>query len=191
MTKRRIFSVRELAYAALFTALTAVCAWISVPFGQIAFTMQTFAIFLACGLLPTKTALLSVFAYIILGAAGVPVFSGFRGGAGVLLGVTGGYIVGFLFSVLTTGPLVSLCEKRGLKGFARYALEAAAMLAGLFVCYAFGTAWFMLVYASGAEKSISLAFALSTCVVPYIAPDILKIALAILLTERLKKHIKL
>ena len=83
----RSLSARDIAMIAMGVALTAVCSWISIPL-TVPFTMQTFAIFLACGLLPTKTALLSVFAYIILGAAGVPVFSGFRGGAGVLLSDT-------------------------------------------------------------------------------------------------------
>ena len=66
----------------------AVCAWISIPFGYIAFTMQTFAVMLALFTLGGKWGTASVFVYLLLGAVGLPVFSGFQGGLGVLLGVT-------------------------------------------------------------------------------------------------------
>ena len=92
-------AVSKLTYAA-FTALTAaiiaVCAWITVP-GPVPFTMQTFGVFLALRLLGGKRGSISVALYILLGAAGLPVFSGFKAGIGVLIGPTGGYILGFIF----------------------------------------------------------------------------------------------
>ena len=89
----------DLAYTALFTVLLAVCAWITVPL-TVPFTLQTFGVFAALGVLGGRRGTYAVAAYLLLGLAGLPVFSGFRGGPGVLLGPTGGYILGFLASAL-------------------------------------------------------------------------------------------
>ena len=170
-------SARDLSYAALSVALLAVCSWISVP-TAIPFTLQTFAVCLIAALLGLRRGLWAVFGYIALGAAGVPVFSGFRGGPGVLLGVTGGYIIGFLFTV----PVVSLAaEKFGRK----LPVLLASMALGVLLCYAFGTAWFILVY-SRAAGPVSFGTALAWCVLPYLIPDGIKITLAALLARRLE-----
>lgn len=155
----------------LFAALTAVCAWLSVPVGDIAFTMQTFAVLLTLGILGGKWGTVSILIYLMMGAVGLPVFSAFQGGLGTLLGVTGGYIWGFLFS-----------------GLAYWALErvnkAAAMIVGLLVCYLCGTLWFLL-YSGG-----GVAFAILKCVVPYLIPDALKLTLALTLSKRIGRHLK-
>ena len=164
-------SVRRMVLCSLFAALTGVCAWLSVPVGDIAFTMQTFAVFFALGILGGKWGTLAIFLYLMMGAVGLPVFSGFQGGLGTLLGVTGGYIWGFLLS-----------------GFVYWALEKLgkplAMGAGLLVCYACGTFWFLLYADAG------LPFAIAKCVVPYLIPDGAKIALALHLSRRLGRHLK-
>lgn len=85
-------------------ALMAICAWISIP-TAVPFTLQTFAVFLVTGLLGLKCGTLSVLVYLLLGAVGLPVFTGFKGGIGALLGTTGGYLVGFVFIALTVGLL--------------------------------------------------------------------------------------
>jgi biotin transport system substrate-specific component len=144
--------------------------------------MQTFGVFLAVGLLGGRNGTLAVLVYILLGAAGLPVFSGFSGGIGHLFGATGGYIIGFVFSAL----LMWLAE--ALFGKSNKVL-IASMVAGLLVCYAFGTVWFMVVYARD-SGSIGLITALSWCVFPYIIPDALKILLAAVLTRRLRPLIK-
>ena len=82
---------RDLARAALFAALIAICSWISIP-TAVPFTLQTFAVFLALGVLGGKLGTLSVAVYLLLGAVGLPVFAGFQGGLGALLGATGGYL---------------------------------------------------------------------------------------------------
>ena len=115
--------------------------------------------------------------YILLGAVGIPVFSGFRGGPGALLGTTGGYIVGFLFTALTVGMAV---QRKGRK----LPVLVLSMAAGILLCYTFGTAWFMLVYSRGTGP-ISLGTALGWCVLPYLIPDGVKVVLAALLTRRL------
>ena len=164
--------------AALMTVLIAVCAWITVP-SVVPFTMQTFGVFCALGLLGGRTGTAAVALYIALGAAGLPVFSGFRGGLGILLGPTGGYIAGFLFS-----GLAYWLTERCFRGHRWQA--AAGMVLGLLVCYAFGTAWFMTVYARQG-KAVGLAAALGWCVFPFLIPDLLKIALALLVSRRVRR----
>ena len=174
-------STRDLVYVALMTALIVVCSWISIP-AVVEFTMQTFAVFAALGLLGGRRALLAVGVYLLLGAVGLPVFAGFNGGPGALLGPTGGYLVGFVAMALVywliTAALGEGCWAR-----------VAAMLAALVVCYAFGTAWFVVVYARQ-NGAVGWMTALGWCVFPFIVPDLAKMALALVLTERLGRHIR-
>ena len=170
--------IRDMALIAVFAAVITVCAWISIP-AAVPFTLQTFAVFLAVGLLGGKRGTIAVAVYILLGAVGVPVFSGFNGGLGALLGVTGGYILGFLAAALVMWGLTSVL------GGSVPAL-AFSMAVGLLACYALGTAWFMAVYAR-THGAVTLLAVLSKCVFPFILPDLIKIGLALLLTMRLKK----
>ena len=174
-----VLSLREMIAAAMMTAVTAVCAWITVP-AAVPFTMQTFALFCSVLLLGGKGGFFSLLTYILIGAAGVPVFSGFKGGPGVLLGTTGGYIIGFLFM-----PLIFLAAEKFFGS--RIIPQIAALLLGLLVCYAFGTAWFIHV----STNTVTLEKALKWCVIPFIIPDLIKLVLALILTSRVKKHIKL
>ena len=178
---RKRISVYDLVMVALFAALIAVCAWVTVP-GAVPFTLQTMGVFLAVGLLGGKRGTASVLVYILLGAVGMPVFSGFSGGVGRLLGTTGGYIIGFLVAALAMWAMEAIFGK------AKWVLPVS-MLLGLLLCYAFGTAWFLVLYTQ-TKGAISVASVLSMCVVPFIIPDLLKIALALLLTSRLSKFIK-
>ena len=98
---------RDLVFIALAAALITVCSWISIPL-TVPITLQTFAIFTVVGLLGMRRGTIAVLIYILLGAVGIPVFSGFKGGIGALLGNTGGYIIGFIFSALLTGALLKL-----------------------------------------------------------------------------------
>ena len=174
----------QTVFMGLFAALIAVCSQIQIP-GAVPFTLQTFAVFLAVGLLGGKRGTVSVLIYILLGAIGLPVFAGFKGGIGALLGTTGGYIIGFIFSAL----VMLAFEKISVKGkVKKMILLGISMVAGLIVCYAFGTAWFMTVY-TNTKEPIGIATALSWCVIPFIIPDIIKIALALTLTSRLKRFI--
>lgn len=163
-------NTKYMTRAALFAALTAICAWISIPVADIGFTMQTFGIFLTLGVLGGKWGTVSILIYLLLGAVGMPVFSGFRGGMGMLLGVTGGYLWGFLFSGLTYW----LLERFG---------KLPAMIAAMAVCYLCGSIWFH-IYAGG-----GIGLILLRCVVPFLIPDGLKILLAHSLSRRLRRHI--
>lgn len=178
-TKRHIL---DMTFIALGAVLIAAGAWITVPFAAIPFTMQTFSVFAVCLLLGGKRATVSVLVYIALGAAGVPVFSGFRGGAGVIAGPTGGYIVGFIAVTLVFWAAEKLFGKKFWPG-------VAALAVGLALCYLFGTLWYVIVYTGAAEKA-GFGYALSVCVLPYLPFDAAKLALAAAICPRLAKFIK-
>jgi biotin transport system substrate-specific component len=178
----RALSTTDISFIALFTAIMAVCSWISVP-AAVPFTLQTFAVFLTTGLLGGRRGTIAVVLYILLGAAGVPVFSGFTGGPGHLFGPTGGYIFGFIFTAL----VMWLIEYRNGRSLP---VLAFSMAAGLLICYAVGTEWFVFEY-TRSNDPVSFMTALSWCVIPYIIPDALKIVLAVVLTRRLRPHLPL
>lgn len=169
-----------MAYIAVFAVIMAICSWISIP-AQVPFTLQTFAVFLAFGVLGGKRGTMAILVYILLGAVGIPVFAGFTGGIGVLMGNTGGYILGFLGSALVMWALEKLPGKRSV-------IQIISMLAGLLVCYAFGTLWFMAVYA-GTTGKVGLITVLGWCVIPFIIPDLIKIGLAYMLAGRIRKYV--
>lgn len=171
-------NIANIVFVALFVAVIAVCAQIIIPFGQVPFTLQTLGVFLSASLLGIKRGILSVLIYILLGAVGLPVFSGFSGGLGFLLGPTGGYIVGFLFTAFIVGFMT---EKLGKNLW----VLVASMVIGILICYAFGTVWFCIIM----KKDI--LYGLLWCVVPYIIPDIVKIVVSIFLVNRLSKIVKL
>jgi len=175
----------ELVYIAVCAALMAVCSWISIPAipPLPPFTLQTFGVFLILLLLGGRRGLYAVLTHLLLGAVGLPVFSHFNGGAGVLLGTTGGYLLGFALTAALYWAAEGLFERLPM-------LRLVTLVAGLAVCYAFGTAWFMLVYArqSGA---VGLGTALGWCVVPFIVPDLVKLALAWGLAATLRRHVHL
>ncbi len=175
-------STYSLVYIALFAVLMAVCSQIQI-LSVVPFTLQTFAVFLACGLLGGKRGTASIIVYILLGAIGLPVFAGFKGGVAALAGTTGGYIIGFVFSAL----VMWIFEKPAKKSFI---VLIISMILGLAVCYIFGTAWFMFLYTQ-ANGPVALGTVLGWCVIPFIIPDIAKIALASVLTVRLRKLLPL
>ena len=173
VTGKKGFSLRDMVLCALFAAILAVSAWLTVP-GEVPFTLQTFGVFAALGLLGGKRGTIAIALYLVLGAVGLPVFSGFRGGFGVLLGTTGGYIFGFLLSGLLYWALTALLGNRGW-------VRLLAMVLGLLLCYAAGTGWFLLVYLQKTGP-ISLGVVLAKCVVPFLLPDAVKLILAWLLS---------
>lgn len=172
----------NMVYIAMFAVIIAVSSWISIPF-TVPFTMQTFGIFCALGLLGGKRGTISILIYVLLGLIGVPVFAGFSSGVGVLFGTTGGYIIGFILSGFIYWLITKLMGNKTI-------VIALAMLLGLLVCYAFGTVWFMTVYAKN-TGSVGIVTALGWCVFPFIIPDILKIALAVLITKTVPKYVKI
>lgn len=183
-------TIRSVTYdtvlIAMFAALMAVCAWITVPspiIGGVPFTLQTFALFASIGLLGTRRSFTAVLVYIVIGAIGVPVFSNFRGGFSVLIGTTGGYILGFLVSTIVSGFFIARFGKKVLP-------LAIGMALGAIAYYIFGTAQYCLVWMHGGGEA-SVVAALTKCVIPFLIPDALKIALAIVLTKALDGKVKI
>lgn len=171
--KKNILTVTSVA---LSVAILTVCSWISIPLGPVPFTMQTFAIFLIAGLFGWKMGLSSVVIYILLGAIGIPVFSGFKGGVAALLGPTGGYIIGFIATALIIALFKSFKKGSTL-------LMAVGMVLGLAVCYAFGSVWFYYVYTNGGNE-ITMLGVLSLCVIPFLIPDLVKLVIAVIIVNR-------
>lgn len=170
---------RDIVYMSVFTAMISICSWISIP-ASIPFTLQTMGVFTTVGLLGGKRGTLTVLTYILLGAIGIPVFAGLTGGVSVLLGTTGGYIIGFLLSALLMWGIEAIMGRNQI-------VLAFSMVAGLIVCYVFGTAWFMLIYTQHSGV-IGLSTVLGLCVIPFIIPDLIKIGVALFLINRLKKR---
>lgn len=164
-------NVRKMVLASLFASLTAVCAWISLPIPPISFTLQTFAVFLTLWVLGGKWGTVSILLYLLLGAVGLPVFAGFRGGLSALLDATGGFLWGFLAAAVVYWLLETLGT-------------IPAMVLSLLMCYICGCWWFT-VYADG----VGIWGAVVTCVLPYLIPDAVKIALAYTMGKRLRRHI--
>lgn len=162
-------TVRAMCAAAMMTVLLAVGAWLTVPVSP-PFTMQTFVLYLCAWLFGRKKATAAVALYLALGAVGVPVFSGFGGGIGVLIGPTGGYLLGFLAIALIGGD-------RG--PWWRRALLAGS---GTLCCYTIGTLWYAGVYTG--FSAAGLGAAVLSCVVPFILPDAVKMALAAVVCRR-------
>lgn len=179
---KRGLSVTDMVYIAVFAGMMAVCAWISIP-AAVPFTMQTFAIFFAFQILGGKRGTLAVLVYLLIGMAGLPVFAGFSGGIGTLVTPAGGYLFGFLGSAAAMWGLERFA---GQKSFRQFLI----MLAGLVVCYGFGTVWYMgfYMYTTG---PVGLLTVLGWCVFPFVIPDVLKIALALLLGRRIRKYARL
>ena len=173
--------VLDMVYIAIGAALIAICSWISIP-TAVPFTLQTFAVFFVLLALGGERGTLATLVYVLLGAIGVPVFAGFSGGIGILLGSTGGHIIGFLF----TGLIYILFTKFFKKNIV---IKIVALVLGLAVCYAFGTAWFMHVYIKSSGE-VGFLTVLGWCVFPFIIPDLLKLALAVVISKRIEPVIK-
>ncbi len=179
--KPKFLSAKDVAYIGLFTAVIAVCSFLTIP-TTVPFTLQTFAIFLTLGILGGKRGVIAIFCYILLGTLGVPVFAGFKGGIGVILGATGGYIMGFLLCGLLYWLLEKLCGKSLI-------VMIISMVSGAILYFAFGTLWFMIIYTKN-TGAIALSAVLGMCVVPFLLPDAIKITVAVLLSYKLRGKIK-
>jgi len=164
------FSVRDLCYVGIFAALTAIMAQISIPLPYgVPMTMQTFAVMLAGIVLGPKRATIAMVVYMLLGAVGIPVFSGFKGGLGIILGLTGGFILTF--------PLMALVS--GFADFKKNKLRAIGfLLIGTIINFAGGS----IMYAVMA--GVSFADSFMRVVLPFIPNSLLKIALALFVGER-------
>lgn len=166
---------KNLILCSLFAAIISVCAQISIPFpGGVPLTLQVLAICTTGLILGAKRGVISVFIYLVLGAVGLPVFAGFKGGMAILFGPTGGYLFSFPIMAYIIG-LVGEKTNSIPKIF-------ASMLAGLIAVYIVGTLYFS--YLTGNDIYTSLM----ACVAPFLFTDIVKIILATVIGERIRNH---
>jgi biotin transport system substrate-specific component len=159
-------NVRFLTVCGLVAAVFCVLGPITVPIGPIPVSLMPLALYVAAYVLGHKTTLVSVAVYLLLGAAGMPVFSGYQGGLAKLVGPTGGYLLGYLFLALILGLAAEQSHRRALPC-------VIGMLLGTAVLYTFGTVWFMV------ETQTPLWGALTMCVLPFVPVDLCKMALAL------------
>lgn len=169
--------IKSICVTAVFAAVICVLAPFSVSAGPVPISLATFAIYLAAGLLEAKFSLAAVAVYILLGCAGLPVFSAFRGGVQVIAGVTGGYIIGYLPMAVV---ISLLCSKFRQKKF----MYPVSMVIGTALLYAFGTAWFIV------QTKTTLAAALASCVTPFLIGDAVKIAAASVICPLVRDKLK-
>jgi biotin transport system substrate-specific component len=161
-----------MALCGLSIALLSVGAAIQVPLGAIPFTLQTLMLFLLLLVLTPAEAVAAVGGYLVLGAVGLPVFSGLRGGFGVLLGPTGGFLLGYLVAALLVVLLRVLFVRWELGPRLAVALDVLLVAVAAIVYYAAGTWWFAF------STDTSLPAALAACVLPFLVPDVVKAAAA-------------
>ena len=172
--------IRTLCEIPLFVSLMTICAWLSIP-SPIPFTLQTFAFFLCCLCLGGKMAFVCTTVYLFLGIVGVPVFSSFGAGIGIVLGTSGGFLVGLLPASLTYYIFTILF---GNKDF----FKVIGCVAGLFICYIFGAVWYIFIYLS---TPTTIFTPVLTCILPFVIPDGVKLFLAYLVYTRIRKTLSI
>ncbi|NTW76966.1 MAG: biotin transporter BioY [Syntrophaceae bacterium] len=170
-------SLRGMAYASMFGALTALGAYIMIPLPLIPITMQTLFVILSGALLGGYLGALSQVVYILLGIIGLPVFTGGKAGFGVLIGPTGGYLIGFVVGAFIIGKLTSLRRDPGLLWL------MASMFAGMVIVYTLGIAQLMFV------AKLSFIKAISVGLLPPLPGDIIKIVVAAFLCRKIRARI--
>lgn len=161
---------------AIMAAVLAVVSPMAIFFGPIPVSLCTLGIYLSAYVLGDRRCVWAVLVYVLLGAAGMPVFSGFTGGAGRLLGPTGGYILGYLVLAVVTGRVVEHAGKRWIQGL--------GMVFGTAALYLLGTAWYCV------QAGQSFNAAVNLCVLPFLPGDGLKIICACWVGPMLRRQLR-
>lgn len=163
MKKRSM--IYQLTTCALMAAVMCVLGPMSIPIGPVPVSFTNLVIYLTVYLLGMKGATISYLVYLLLGAAGMPVFSGYEGGLGKLAGPTGGYLIGFILMALICGFVME-------KSHTNAVITIVGMIVATLVAYLFGTVWFVF------QMECEVWYALTVCVFPFIPFDIAKILIA-------------
>lgn len=169
-------NVYQLTIIGIMAAVICILGPLSIPIGIVPITFTNLAIYIVLYTLGQKKGTFSYIIYMLIGFAGIPVFSGFASGPSKLLGPTGGYIIGFIFMALIAGFFID-------KFFDKWYLCFTGMVVGTGVCYIFGTVW--LSY----QANIPLEAALSLGVLPFIPGDLVKILIASLIGPQIRKRL--
>lgn len=168
--------LKKLTVTGLLAALVCVAAPIAIPIGQVPVSLAMLSLYIAGSVGGMLSGTVAVGVYILIGAIGLPVFAGYAGGVGILLGPTGGYIIGYIPCVLIVGLMARNPEAK----FWRYPV---GMALGTVLCYAVGTVWFIL------YSGCTVRDAMLLCVIPFLPWDAVKIGAACAICPRLRKAI--
>ena len=188
--KKRRSAIYDIAVIAISAALITVCSWISVPLGPVPVTLQTMAILAVLMTTGGRRGTITIAVYLLLGAVGVPVFAGFKGGPASFLGPTGGFLAGFIVAALIFWLLEKLVFARLMTTPGkRLIFGLVNSLVFELVLYVIGVIWFMTVYAAKTGP-IGLGTVLSMCVIPFIIPDLIKMAAAAVIGSRAYRFIR-
>ena len=189
--ERRGLAVGDIVQAGVVIALLAVAAQVTVAVGPVPFTLQTIVVVLAALVFTPAQAALALAGYVVLGGLGLPIFSAMRGGLAMLAGPTGGYLYGYILAVFL-GSLVRrlICPPacRAQSPARSLTADIAAALLVAVVYYVLGTAHFLLMGVVGGTP-YELGYVLGVCVIPFLIPDALKMAAAILVAMALRKAV--
>ncbi len=158
-------SIYQIAVTALMTALMCILGPLSIPIGPVPISLTNFVIYITLYLLGTKLGTISYCIYLLLGTAGLPVFSAYSGGLAKLTGPTGGYLIGFIFMAIISGIFIQTYHGKTL-------FAILGMTIGTLVAYLFGTIWFVF------EANCTIWYALTVCVFPFLIGDAIKILLS-------------
>ncbi len=175
---KRLSTVKNMAFVAILAAVLCLLAPLSIPVSAIPVSLASFAVYIIAACVKTRHSVIAVIVYILLGAFGLPVFSGFTGGFHRIAGITGGYIIGYIPCALIVGLLVNKYENKKF-------IYPMSMILGTAACYLTGTVWYML------QTKSDLTVALLSCVVPFLLIDAVKIAVAGILSISLRKRLKI
>lgn len=182
MKKMNFKRTETVAFCGLAIALLAVSAWVTVPFGPVPFTLQTMVLVFIVALFPPREALISVFGYLALGAAGVPVFSGMKGGLAAIVGPTGGFLVGFgLGAFLAVLLFKAWREPEGVVArTGRTAVGAVVLLSTSYVC-----GWVQLMALTGMGPLAAFAAGIA----PFIVLDAIKLFVGVVLARSIESAV--
>lgn len=184
MKRKQIF---DMVLCALCAALTCILAPLSIPSynPEVPISLATFAVLIAGGLLSPRYALLSQVLYLLLGLAGLPVFSGFLGGFGIFARPSAGYVFGYILMAWLESLIFQTWGKNRKSLAARTGVLVLGMAAGTAACYILGTIWFLIMMGT------PLWTALVSCVIPFLPGDALKIVVAALLVPQISRACQL
>lgn len=182
MKKEALKRTETVAFCGLAIALLAVSAWVTVPLGPVPFTLQTMVLVFVVVLFPPREALVSVFGYLALGAIGVPVFSGMKGGLASIVGPTGGFLVGFGIGAILAVLLLKAWREPEAKSarMLRAALAAVVLLLTSYVC-----GWLQLMALTGMGPVAAFA----TGIAPFVVFDAIKLSVGVALAQTLKNAV--
>jgi len=173
MNKNKM-NIHQMIVVSFFAALTIIGAFLSIPFSPVPISLQTLFTLLSGMVLGSKNGAISQLLYIFLGAIGLPVFSGFRGGLGVLFGPTGGFLIGFVVAAYVVGKFTENSKKTNILFY------FIAGLLGTFIIYLTGISYLSLITQIGIRESVMVG------IIPFLFGDILKIIVASFIAFRLK-----